>query len=170
MKRKTGYILAGFLVLGLFFSIKSFANTNLEEIKLDNQYLQTYRGLEGIWIVPNRVKESVEDLIHNFGTTEHEIKRINRIPDNERISVTEPIFFPYNENFIRSLLLEDKGREIFLTDQREFIWPISFKHSFVTSRLGKRWNAMHSGVDIACPTGSIVIAAADGIVLESKKD
>lgn len=76
MKRKTGCILAGLLVLGLFFSIKSFANTNLEEIKLDNQYLQTYRGLEGIWIVPNRVKESVEDLIHNFGTTEHEVKKL----------------------------------------------------------------------------------------------
>ncbi|WP_025181155.1 M23 family metallopeptidase [Leptospira interrogans serovar Szwajizak] len=170
MKRKTGYILAGFLVMGLFFSIRSFANTNLEEIKLDNQYLQTYRGQEGIWIVPNRVKESIGDLIHNFGTTEHEIKRINGIPDNTRIPLTEPVFFPYNENFIRSLLLEDKGREILRSDQREFIWPISFKHSFVTSRLGRRWNAMHSGVDIACPTGSIVIAAADGMVLESKKD
>ncbi|AOP36058.1 peptidase M23 [Leptospira tipperaryensis] len=170
MKRKTGYILAGLLVLGLLFSIKSFANTNLEEIKLDNQYLQTYRGSEGIWIVPNRVKESVGDLVHNFGTTEHEIKRVNGIPDNERIPVNEPVFFPYNDNFTRSLLLEDKGREILRTDQREFIWPISFKHSFVTSRLGRRWNAMHSGVDIACPTGSIVIAAADGVVLESKKD
>ncbi|EMO06428.1 hypothetical protein LEP1GSC116_4359 [Leptospira interrogans serovar Icterohaemorrhagiae str. Verdun HP] len=93
MKRKTGYILAGFLVMGLFFSIRSFANTNLEEIKLDNQYLQTYRGQEGIWIVPNRVKESIGDLIHNFGTTEHEIKRINGIPDNTRIPLTEPVFF-----------------------------------------------------------------------------
>ncbi|TGK21903.1 M23 family metallopeptidase [Leptospira fluminis] len=171
MKSKTGLTIAGLSAgIILLFALKSFANSNLEEVKIDNQYIQTYQGREGIWIVTGKMKESLEDLYHKFGTSELEVRVLNGIHDTGKIPSGEPVFFPYNGNFVRSLLLEDKGREIFSSDSRELIWPLSFKHSRVTSRLGRRWNALHAGVDIACPNGSVVIAAADGIVLDSKRD
>lgn len=171
MKRNTTRIaIAGASALLILLSWKSFANTNLEEVKVDNEFIQTYQSREGIWIVPGKVKESLEDLYHKFGTSDREVRLLNGIHDGSKIAHSEPIFFPYNSNYVRNLLLEDKGREIFTSDSRELIWPLSFKYSRVTSRLGRRWNALHAGVDIACPNGSIVIAAADGVVVDSKRD
>lgn len=169
MKRKTILSIVGASAL-VVLSWKSFANTYLEEVKVDNQFIQTYQSREGIWIVPGKVKESLEDLYHKFGTSEREVRLLNGIHDSGKIQNSEPVFFPYNANYTRNLLLEDKGREIFTSDARELIWPLSFKYSRVTSRLGRRWNALHAGVDIACPNGSVVIAAADGVVTDSKRD
>ncbi|PNV73346.1 M23 family peptidase [Leptospira inadai serovar Lyme] len=171
MKSKIRLTILGILTpLLLVFALKSFANPNLEEVKIDNQYIQTYQGREGIWIVTGKLKDSLDDLYHKFGTSELEVRVLNGIHDSGKIPASEPVFFPYNTNYTRNLLLEDKGREIFNSDSRELIWPLSFKHSRVTSRLGRRWNALHAGVDIACPNGSIVIAAADGLVVDSKRD
>ncbi|WP_100714544.1 M23 family metallopeptidase [Leptospira perolatii] len=171
MKRKTGFTIAGGCALVLLlFSINSFANAHLEEVKIDNQFIQTYQNREGIWVIPGRVRESLDELYQKYGTSELEVRVLNGIHAAGKIPSTEPLFFPYNSNYTRNLILEDKGREIFPSDSREFIWPLGFKHSRVTSRLGRRWNALHAGVDIACPTGSIVIAAADGVVLDSKRE
>jgi murein DD-endopeptidase MepM/ murein hydrolase activator NlpD len=41
-------------------------------------------------------------------------------------------------------------------------WPVS---GVVSSGYGMRWGAMHTGVDIAAPSGTPIVAAADGTVM-----
>ena len=43
-----------------------------------------------------------------------------------------------------------------------FIWPVN---GILTSGFGWRWGRMHEGIDIACPSGSPVAAAAGGTVI-----
>jgi murein DD-endopeptidase MepM/ murein hydrolase activator NlpD len=43
-----------------------------------------------------------------------------------------------------------------------FIWPVN---GVLTSGFGWRWGRMHEGIDIACPSGTPVAAAAGGTVI-----
>jgi murein DD-endopeptidase MepM/ murein hydrolase activator NlpD len=44
------------------------------------------------------------------------------------------------------------------------IWP---SKGVLSSRYGRRWGKMHKGIDIAGPIGTPVVAAADGVVVQS---
>ncbi len=46
-----------------------------------------------------------------------------------------------------------------------FIWPT---RGVLTSGYGWRWGRMHRGIDIAAPTGTPIVAAADGVVTYSR--
>lgn len=46
-----------------------------------------------------------------------------------------------------------------------FIWPA---RGVLTSGYGWRWGRMHRGIDIAAPTGTPIVAAADGVVTYSR--
>jgi murein DD-endopeptidase MepM/ murein hydrolase activator NlpD len=46
----------------------------------------------------------------------------------------------------------------------ELIWPA---RGSLSSRYGRRWGRMHQGIDIAGPTGTPIVAAADGVVVAS---
>ena len=49
----------------------------------------------------------------------------------------------------------------------EFIWPASGQY-YVTSCFKWRWGRQHQGLDIGCPEGTPVLAAADGTVILSQ--
>ena len=46
----------------------------------------------------------------------------------------------------------------------QYIWPVK---GVVTSKFGARWGKKHSGIDIGCPEGTPIYAAADGKVVFS---
>jgi murein DD-endopeptidase MepM/ murein hydrolase activator NlpD len=46
----------------------------------------------------------------------------------------------------------------------ELVWPA---RGSLSSRYGRRWGRMHQGIDIAGPTGTPIVAAADGVVVVS---
>lgn len=46
----------------------------------------------------------------------------------------------------------------------QYIWPVK---GVITSKFGNRWGKKHSGIDISCPQGTPVVAAAAGTVLFS---
>lgn len=38
----------------------------------------------------------------------------------------------------------------------------------MSSGYGARWGALHAGLDFACPVGTPIYAAADGVVVQGK--
>ncbi len=42
-----------------------------------------------------------------------------------------------------------------------FVYPV---HGILTSRFGWRWGRLHKGIDIAAPTGTPIVASAEGTV------
>jgi murein DD-endopeptidase MepM/ murein hydrolase activator NlpD len=46
----------------------------------------------------------------------------------------------------------------------DLVWPA---RGSLSSRYGRRWGRMHQGIDIAAPTGTAILAAADGTVVAS---
>lgn len=45
-----------------------------------------------------------------------------------------------------------------------FQWPVS-SGGYVSSNFGPRWGRMHNGIDIACPTGTPILAGETGTVI-----
>ncbi|MBE7411066.1 MAG: M23 family metallopeptidase [Leptospiraceae bacterium] len=144
-------------------------NSSKQEIMIDNEFIQTYRDKHGRWASINEIKQSTEKFLKEIGTEEIEVKFINDIKITDSLPKFQQLFFPYSEDYLKSLLSSGKGREIVVSDFREFIWPVSSSKIYgITSKLGKRWNIFHSGLDIACSKGSVVVAAADGTVIYSR--
>lgn len=46
----------------------------------------------------------------------------------------------------------------------DLVWPA---RGSLSSRYGRRWGRMHQGIDIAGPTGTPIVAAAEGVVVAS---
>lgn len=149
-------------------SLKTFANAKRELTFLDNHFVQTYAGRDGIWMIPQDYKKSPLELLEETGAGVEEFLSINGIPNIQKIPKSLPLFFPYGEKQIQSLEEDGKFRESVNSEPDKLVWPVLMdKHSKITSRIGRRWNKFHTGIDIACVRGSLVLAAADGEVLES---
>jgi murein DD-endopeptidase MepM/ murein hydrolase activator NlpD len=146
----------------------TFAKTEKQSIRIDNDFFQTYNESTGKWIILNESKVKLDTILNEWVKSENELRTVNQLSATETIPVNKPIFIPYSPEFTNKLLAEGFGREIVLSDFRELVWPVGIKNSSISSRLGMRRNAMHSGIDIACPNRSPIIAAADGLVIVSR--
>jgi len=145
----------------------AFAASFKKDVRIDNEFVQTYREKQGKWIILNESKFSLEKILKEYGSEEIDVRQINEIGLDASFPKSSPVFFPFGEEYVKNLLTVGKGRDIVISDAREFIWPVS-TNSRITSRIGKRWNTLHSGVDIACSKGSVVVAAADGLVISAR--
>lgn len=147
------------LVIFTFFSIYVYPYSKYIRITIDNKYIQTYQNEYGRWILntgynhPKRLSE----LAKEYHTTPQKIKKIN----NENL-LKKYIFVPYGESYLIELLKQGFGRRIFELQPKKLLWPVD-KIDF-TSRYGQRYNELHTGLDMAVPVGTPVVAADDGIV------
>ncbi|MDH4262719.1 MAG: M23 family metallopeptidase [Spirochaetia bacterium] len=146
------------------YEVETYSTT--EKVFIDNSEIQTYQGMTGIW---KKVSPGLDlsTFVVAYQASIDEIISINNLPANsKKIYSTMWLFIPYSQNYIHEL--EKKGINRLSVDVliNEYIWPIEGIR--ITSRLGKRWGKFHPGIDIAASLGTMVLAAMDGEVTESK--
>lgn len=164
-KRYIIILLIGFM---LWSKVSTIANSSKKALKVDNEFIQTLNDKQGKWVIPKEMPISIESYLKEIDSTEEEFRQINQLSANEPIPMLKPMFFPFGEKYSRTLLIQGKGREIIQSDFRELIWPVGTPNSKISSKLGLRRNLMHTGIDIACPNRSPVLAANDGVVVTSR--
>ena len=133
-----------FLVLGLNEACvkhRPFTPRDLEDcIRKDHLFAehQTYHIV--------KEEETLYSISKTYGVSLEEITEANGIDDPSQVSVGLRLIIP--------------GHKI-----SGLIWPVQGK---ITSQFGKRgWMSFHSGIDIAAPKGTPVMAVADGLVIIS---
>ena len=132
------------------------AERDYREVRVDNESIQTYRNHLGRWLIPGR--ESLSSLAGRFGVTTREILDIN----DGSYNPTGFIFVPMSQEVYRNLVEEGHGRRIYQIESGRVLWPL--EDPGYTSRYGRRWDQMHTGLDFSCAINSVVVAAQDGVV------
>jgi murein DD-endopeptidase MepM/ murein hydrolase activator NlpD len=149
-----------------FCRIPTAMNPNyMESVSVDNAFIQSYNGQLGRWILLSKTQEELIDTLLNFGIEVSDVWEANHLPYGSKLPTRTPLFFPYSEIYVQKLLAEGKNRDTLFSSSRELIWPVYNENfSRVTSRIGKRYKKLHTGIDIACKYRSVVVASADGEV------
>jgi murein DD-endopeptidase MepM/ murein hydrolase activator NlpD len=167
MKRKRSLfmILGAILLIVSFSAFASYQKKKNEPVYLDNQVFQRYGNVWGLWVDFRHEKKSLEEKVTEFGADLEEVVSTNQITEKERKKITRSIFIPYSKEYAAQLQESGFYREAVDSQIDKFIWPVlPNNRSRISSRIGRRWNTLHTGVDIAIPKDSIVLAAADGVV------
>ncbi len=167
MKRKRHlFAILGAMLLVVSFSLfASYQKQKNQPVFLDNQNFQRYQDRWGLWVDFRSEKLSWEEKCLQFGSLPEEVALLNQMTDKEIKKPLRPLFIPYGREFANSLQEAGIFREAIETPEDLFLWPvIPNSRSKITSRIGRRWNSLHTGIDIGLPKNSIVLAAADGVV------
>jgi len=139
--------------------------SEMEHIYIDNVYIQSYRGKIGIWtyVASNF---SLNYLAKKHGSEVRDLIELNDLSQNStRVTGGQWFFLTYSPETLQNFYDEGIDRIHWEVPRGEFIWPVAGIR--VTSRVGNRWGRLHPGIDIAAPTGTMVVAAMDGKVKES---
>lgn len=169
MKNIKKNLISGTIIafLGLV-SYAVIAQPKEDLILLDNHSIQTYKNRAGIWIILEDSKKNLEDLYEETGTHPQEFFETNELVESRKIPKSKPLFFPYSEEKLAEIENQGQSRESISSPTDKLVWPVILdKHSRITSRIGRRWHKFHTGMDIACVRGSVIVAAADGEVEEA---
>ncbi len=139
--------------------------SSVETIYIDNSFVQTYRGVLGIWKFAYAGEKFIQ-FRETYGSDIKKLIELNELNEkDDRVRSNSWVFIPFSEEYLARLADDNIGRFEWQVPKGEFIWPVVGVR--ITSRLGERWGRMHPGVDIAVPTGSLVVAAMDGVVQEA---
>ncbi|WP_411823225.1 M23 family metallopeptidase [Leptospira sp. 'Mane'] len=167
MKRKRYLftILAAMVFVVTFSAFASYQKRKNEPVFLDNHDFQRYQEKWGLWVDFRAEKKNLLEKVVEFGADYEEVISLNAITEREKAKLSRPIFIPYSREYSNSLQESGSYREATDTQIDQFIWPVlPNSKTRISSRIGRRWNTLHTGVDIAIPKNSIVLAAADGMV------
>lgn len=96
--------------------------------------------------------DTLKGLLSRFGLELWQFERINPDLAKQSLKKGTPLFLPEKE----TVLFPRKALPISVTRP---IW------GRITSRYGRRWGKMHSGIDLAAPIGTPIMAAASGQVV-----
>ncbi len=160
MKKHYKIIFAISLIFFTFvINLYIYSNSKYIRITIDNKYIQSYKNELGKWVinVGYNNQKKLKELAQEYGTTPEKIIKIN----NNNL-LKKYIFVPYGETYLIQLLKQGYGRRIFELEPKKLLWPVD-KIDF-TSRYGQRYNELHTGLDMAVPVGTPVVAAEDGII------
>ncbi|MES0491607.1 MAG: M23 family metallopeptidase [Leptospirales bacterium] len=140
--------------------------SKVETVLIDNEYIQTYSGKYGIWH-EGRQGDALKTLAQKYGVQPSDIIAINSISEKTRyLSGSQWVFLPFSESYIEELKIQGIERLSMDVPNGEFIWPVEGNR--ITSRVGNRWGRVHPGLDIATPTGTVVVSALEGEVVQAK--
>ncbi|MCB1176226.1 MAG: M23 family metallopeptidase [Leptospiraceae bacterium] len=161
--------LSALICLAFWLKVTAVESSTKKAVRVDNDFFQTYKGKQGRWSRTPFLKGGYKAYLETVESSEEEFRDVNGLKQKDNLSPYRQYFFPYGENYAKQLLNEGKGRDIIISDHRDFIWPVGKSGPFVkiSSKLGQRKNSLHTGIDITCPTGTPILAAADGIVTTS---
>lgn len=156
------------LLLGLSARLEASAESSAEDadpgkpnlisVFIDNEYIQTYRGRLGQWVSPGG--EPVSAIAARFGVTVEQIRELN-----DGSLSGGMLFVPMSMEVYDRYVSEGKGRREIEIDPRKMLWPV--EEPRYSSRYGPRRGGMHTGLDLACPPNTVVVAADDGVVISS---
>jgi len=149
------------------YKVKAESYGQTERVFIDNKYIQTYKEHSGLWMNMGH-GQSMERIAEKYGTTREEIIAVNEIKNPEqKVFFNARYFIPFSDDYrekLESMGIKRHHRDV---PHGEFIWPMV--GSSITQKWGVRsvFGTIHSGVDMAAPIGTTVVAAGDGIILHS---
>lgn len=135
-----------------------------KEIEVDNSYIHTYKNKLGIWQRVQNNKD-LEELAKHYSGSLQAVEKINGKISSFAGKKRTYVFFPFSEKYLSELKEAGVERLTRVSREGEFIWPVVGVR--ITSRIGRRWGRYHSGLDIAAPIGTPVVAARSGVVIDN---
>jgi murein DD-endopeptidase MepM/ murein hydrolase activator NlpD len=163
-KMRKNLVISTLLLLAFWLRATTLDSSTKQAILIDNDRIHSYGERLGKWVILAESPVSLNNLLKEYETSEEELKEVNSLKQNEIVPVRKPIFIPYSESYIQNLSNKGQGRDIVLSDYRDFVWPVGTVNAKISSKLGLRRHSMHTGIDIACPHRSPILAAGDGVV------
>jgi hypothetical protein len=151
---KLHYIILSVLIL----CTKSFAQ---QAVDVDNDDIQSFKGKTGKWIQIDS-KNSLLSIAKKYNSSIDDILLINSISSKNIIK--NYYFVPYSEGFIKELETKNIFRIRIISNEDEFIWPISNPLE-TSSVLGFRYGRFHTGLDLPAVPGKPIIASMEGLVI-----
>ncbi len=130
-----------------------------EVIRVDNQYVQEYKGRLGIWTTVE-AQAKLNYFISKFYITMKEFQEIN----GTSITWGQYVFIPYSEKYIQELEAQGVKRDNLVSQKSDFIWPLNQVDN-ISSTFGQRNGRFHTGTDMPATRGTPIIAVMDGRVL-----
>ncbi|MBP7738072.1 MAG: M23 family metallopeptidase [Spirochaetes bacterium] len=149
----------GTAIFLFFFCGASFAE---EVIRVDNQYVQEYKGRLGIWTTVDS-QPKLNSYISKFYITLKEFQEIN----GTSITWGQFVFIPYSEKYIQELEAQGVKRDSLISQKSDFIWPLT-QVEIISSTFGIRNGRLHTGTDMPATNGTPIVAVMDGRVLAAR--
>jgi murein DD-endopeptidase MepM/ murein hydrolase activator NlpD len=156
--RSKNIILALILIIISAMSTISYAG---DKISIDNWDVHQYRGNPGLWKLIES-KNHLRAALKKYGTSYKDFYSLN----GRNFKYNSYLFIPYSMSYLKELKKKNLKRKIVNVSRDQFIWPIA-EVDRISSPFGMRWGVFHNGVDLPKRRGTPVIAAMDGIVIES---
>lgn len=157
MRRLIGAALSLFLL-----TVGAFAQ---EQIQIDNENIQEYKGRLGIWMTVDQAK--LNYCISKFSISLKDVQDINGIIALGKN--TKYTFIPYSEKYLKELEAQGVKRETVAGEKNNFLWPL-IKVTNISSTFGQRGGRFHTGTDMPATKGTPILAVMDGRIISTNYD